>query len=211
MAHFQEAGYGEGDRLPGLRPLAAELGLGTTVIRDGLIEAQARGWLEIRPRSGTYLLPGKSVTAVQACAVVDELLSKGEFSTEDILDARVVVETATVSEAAQRRTPGGMRLLKEALEGVRGSGFRRKSRSEADEAFHLAVAKIAGNQALILLLQVLLVLQRPEKMKLKLTGEDYRDTLRAHMALYDHILEGDTEGAVDEMRRHLRRAPKLPS
>ncbi|MBN2753023.1 MAG: FadR family transcriptional regulator, partial [Rhodospirillaceae bacterium] len=46
---------GEGDRLPGERELAAELGYSRNTIRESLITLAAQGRVEIRHRSGCYL------------------------------------------------------------------------------------------------------------------------------------------------------------
>ncbi|CAL9372869.1 Histidinol-phosphate aminotransferase [Nocardiopsis dassonvillei] len=47
-----------GERLPSSRALAAQLGVGRTVVTDAYQQLYAEGWLEGRHGSGTYVAPG---------------------------------------------------------------------------------------------------------------------------------------------------------
>ena len=204
MAYFAEAGYGVGERLPGIRPTAEALGLGAAVVRDAMREAQLRGWVEIRPRSGAYLLPRQSNRTVEACALLQEFLGSEELTPAGLIEARILIETAAVTEAARRRRPEEMPAIWQALENFRTSGYRRLRRLEADEAFHLALVRLGGNNTLVLLLELVFQLLRPYKLKMTAnTGEEYRNSLRSHLAIYNYVLEGDAEGVEKELRRHM--------
>ncbi len=53
--YLRQAGLRPGDRLPGEREIAAELGLGRTALRSAMDVLEQEGVLERRPQSGTFL------------------------------------------------------------------------------------------------------------------------------------------------------------
>ena len=124
----------------GLRPgqhlvetdLARQLGVSRQPVREALHRLEAGGWIDLRPGQGAFV-------HVPTDDEVDQLL-----------DARELLEGATARLAARRATPAAVELLRTALaDGIDAidSGDIEASVS-ANNAFHAAVADVAGNAVL---------------------------------------------------------------
>ena len=93
--------------------------------------------------------------------------------------------------------------LRQALEAVLGSREDRLELIEADEAFHLGIARVAGNAVLLAFLRTLLGMLRPAKLGVLLSSEDRGRTDREHVELFRSLLAGEPERAQAVMREHL--------
>lgn len=102
--------------------------------------------------------------------------------------------------------------LRQALEAVLESRGDRPAFIKADEAFHLAIARIAGNRVLLVFLQTLWRMLRPAKLNLLLSAEDRGCTDlgdREHQELFQSIVGGDVDKARAAMRAHVGKGRSL--
>jgi GntR family transcriptional repressor for pyruvate dehydrogenase complex len=95
------------------------------------------------------------------------------------------------------------------LETVLAAGDDRAAYIEADEAFHLAIARIAGNRVLLAFLELLWRLIRPAKSHLLLSPQDRRISDREHQELFQDIVAGDPARARSKMDEHIRQGRAL--
>ena len=210
MDLVRREGHGRGDRLPSIRKLAATLGHGRNAIRDGLLEAQTKGFVKIEPRLGVFvqdLTPsnnsdGLALTLAQSLAADAQNLFH-------LVDARLLVEVELVGEAARNRRPEELLPLRHALESVLAIREDRLAMIEADEAFHLGIARLAGNGVLLTFLRTLLGLLRPAKQNVMLSSGDRGQTDREHLELFRCLLDGDAERARIVMREHVAKGRSL--
>lgn len=134
-----ELGLGAGDRLPGERELARRLGFSRTTVRESLVALAARGRVEVRGRSGSYVGTGgepAETRSEDAAAALDALRALGPH-----LAARAALRCAP--EAARRLETVTARL-----------GRFLVNRDPAQTAreyliFFVVLAEIAGNPFLI--------------------------------------------------------------
>lgn len=90
-----------GSKLPGETVLARRLGVSRPTLREAIRTLAARGLLEVRPRSGTYVapaLPGLPVASVVVVVAADP----SRFW--ELLEVRRMVDVAAAELAARRRT-----------------------------------------------------------------------------------------------------------
>lgn len=203
-------GYGPGDRLPPIRELSAELGFGRNAIRDGLLEAQTLGFVRIEPRLGVFV---QSLDAANRAdgfsSALDKILSQEEHNLFHVVDARLLVEVELAGAAARMRRPEDLLPLRQALENVSSGQDDRLAYIQADEAFHLAIARIAGNRVLFLFLQSLWRVLRPAKLNLLLSTENRARSDREHQELFRHIVDGDADKARAVMSTHIGQGRSL--
>ena len=65
--YIRRQGCVPGDKLPSIRRLATELGIGPNAVRDALVRAQALGLVRIEPRLGVFVV-NPEIAAARAAA-----------------------------------------------------------------------------------------------------------------------------------------------
>lgn len=210
MEYVHGAGYGPGDRLPPIRELSATLGIGRNAVRDGLLEAQTLGYVRIEPRLGVFLQDVESGGRAEGLATtLEKVLSQDEQNLFHLVDARQLLEVELAGEAARTRRPEDLLPLRQALEAVLTCQGDRLAFIQADEAFHLAIARMAGNRVLLAFIQTLLRLIRPAKMNLLLSADNREGTDQEHREIFQRIVECDVDRARAIMRAHLGKGRSL--
>jgi DNA-binding GntR family transcriptional regulator len=112
--------------------LARQLGVSRQPVREALHRLQAEGWVELRPAQGAFV-------HVPTDQEVDELL-----------DVRKLLEAETARLAARAATPEQVKQLREIWQNGRSAADADDVTSAVagNNAFHAAVAGIAGNSVL---------------------------------------------------------------
>lgn len=140
-----------GDRLPGERQLAAELGVGRSSVREALRVLEVLGLIRTHtgsgPTAGAMIIatPGGGMSALMRLQV-----AASGFPVDDIVATRLVLESHVAGDlaAASGRdgpTPdltGAERLL----DAMDDPGLDPAEFLALDAAFHLALAEASGNQ-----------------------------------------------------------------
>lgn len=185
-----------GQQLPPERQLAQSMGVSRTVVNSGIVELERRGFLEVRPRVGTF------VTDYRRAGTLDTLKSimtynRGRLRNEEIrsiLEVRDALDKLAVAGIIQRASEEDIRLLIQAAENIRQAGDNRHA-AEAAFAFQHELAMQSGNTLLPLIFRsfyssVLVLWER----FCALNGADmlYETSRR----LCDHIQQRDLPGAV---------------
>ena len=108
-----------GDRLPGLREVADQLGVNHNTVRAAVAKLEADGLLETRHGSGTFVAAG-AATQLRQAALLDEVAQRAQdagVTPRELAAALYVAEPA----AASRARPG-CRRASHAAPGPRGPG-----------------------------------------------------------------------------------------
>ncbi|AIJ24775.1 MULTISPECIES: FadR/GntR family transcriptional regulator [Amycolatopsis methanolica group] len=197
-----------GDRLPPERELAAQLGASRQAVREAMRVLQAQG--VIRSQVGTGDGSGTTVVPAPARALGRVLalhLAVDSFPVDDVTEARVMLERFSASLAARRRKAADLLRMEVELDAM-DADLDPEKFSEADVAFHVAIAGAAGNR----LVNELTVAIRQSVQGLLLGAvsiqgdwESLRDRLRGeHRRIYDALLDQDDDAAADLMEQHVR-------
>lgn len=197
-----------GDRLPPERELAAQLGASRQAVREALQVLRAQGVIRSQvgtgDGSGTVVVPAPARALGRVLAVH---LAVDSFPVDDVTEARVMLERFSAGLAAQRRTEADLRAMAAELDAM-DADLDPGRFSDADIAFHVAIAVAAGNR----LVGELTVAIR-ESVRGVLLGamrergdwEALRERLRAeHRAIHAAVADGDGALAAERMDAHVR-------
>lgn len=179
------------DMAPGLRivelDIAAEFGVSRTPVHEAVQRLAEEGLIEILQRVGTFV----------ARIPINEL--------EEAMLIRTALEVAVVEKAATRITPTSLEQLRAILAEQRrcaeardADGFHR-----GDEAFHAALAEIAGCPGVWRTIQQAKTqVDRFRRLTLPIEGR-MKGVVEEHGLVVEGLATGRAEQATTAMREHL--------
>ncbi|WP_432924788.1 FadR/GntR family transcriptional regulator [Microbispora sp. CA-135349] len=218
-----------GDRLPGERQLAEQLGVGRSSVREALRVLETLG--VVTPQAGRGPDAGAVLTSRPGSALTDLFrlhLGLATLSMREVIDTRLMIEQWAAARAAAAPAPvtSGPAASGPAASGPAASGPDRRTATarmaeaiaamdaarepaefvEHDIAFHLALAEASGNRLTVAVMRALRdVLRRyavDAVVRLGDTGGLQDDHRRIHRAIED----GDAGAAAAAVAAHLARA-----
>lgn len=193
--------YKIGEKLPGERELAESMGTSRPVIREAMIALEILGITEVRHGSGVYVIaPGQANSA----ALGQEDLDVGAF---ELIEARMVIEGETAAIAASVATSDDIVRLDELVEQMQDENEAIAERADYD--FHLTIARITENGALISTIERLWELRATSRLASTIMRRAKGGGLAARIAEHRLIVEAlrrqDPVAARAAMRDHLER------
>ncbi|MFC3127664.1 FadR/GntR family transcriptional regulator [Pseudoroseomonas globiformis] len=195
----------EGDRLPSESQICAAFQVSRPTVREALMRLHADGLVTTRQGSGSYVQkrPSGHLTRLTRISDVAGLLRCTEV--------RMALEERSALLAAERRTQPQMDVIARALDVLRASFQRKEGQTDADYAFHRAVAAASGNTVFVEVLDHLNdTIQQAMAVAHGITRdgseERARRVMEEHEVVADAILRRDAEGAGLAMRYHLYRS-----
>lgn len=212
LAHVEErltnGEWRPGDRLPPERELAATLGASRQAVREALRVLQAQG--VIRSQVGTGADSGTVVVPAPARALGRVLalhLAVDSFPVDDVTEARVMFERFSAGLAAGRRSASDLLEWSAALD-VMDDDLDPAAFSDADIAFHVAIAAAAGNRLVGELTRAIRESVRGMLLDAMQAQGDWpalRERLRAeHREIHAALAGGDGTLAADRIEAHIR-------
>jgi DNA-binding FadR family transcriptional regulator len=201
-ALIREEDIKPGERLPAERDLAAKLGVSRTSLREALIALELGGVVEVRGGSGVYVSEQAAQKSARPAA------GPGPF---EVLAARRMVEVEVAALAAKNATPAAVDAILVAVEQMEQNQDNHGENESADRDFHLAIARAAGNSALVGVIEYLWNQRGTLWHKLTehfQTEELRQQTLLDHRAILAAIASQDVAGARTAMRAHLDRVTR---
>lgn len=193
-----------GDRLPTEKELVEQFQVSKHTLREALRALEFMGLLEIRKGAGG----GPFVLEVDMETTRNSIINFLHFknvSVQDLSAVRKIFEPHLARVAAEQVTPELISTLESFNQGCRKLLDNGKSlvgaREEID--FHVHLAKVDGNQVLMLILDFVNNLLVHTKSDLKPGVEFCENVLAAHESILDKIRVGDGDGAAEAMLRHV--------
>ena len=199
---IQQGKVKPGDRLPGERELAEMLQVSRPTLRAGLRSLAAIGILESRHGSGTY------VTAVDKTPVLDPaplkmMAALRGVTPEEMFDARLALEVATVGLAAQSATGEQLAELAEELAGLFSTTDNPHKFMTHDYEFHRRIATASGNRVLAALMEMVVAAMYGAFRADPNRPSDLKEVAEWHHRIYRAIRERKPAEAQQAMRDHL--------
>lgn len=138
-----------GQRLPGERILAAELGVGRSSVREALRVMEALGLLKAQtgsgPNAGAMIVsrPTGGMTMLMRMQVAAQ-----GFPVSDVVQTRLVLESEVMQTLAARRPAPDLTHATELLDSMDDPALAANEFLILDAQFHVALADAAGNQVI---------------------------------------------------------------
>ncbi|WP_343965745.1 MULTISPECIES: FadR/GntR family transcriptional regulator [Kribbella] len=135
-----------GERLPGERSLAEQLGISRPSVREAVRVLEAMGVVRTAtgsgPESGAVIVaePASPLTALLRLHLATNHLPMG-----DIVQTRVLLESWTAREAAHHAGAGDLVAAEELLDRMDAPGLSPEEFHLLDAEFHVALSALAGN------------------------------------------------------------------
>nr|WP_053000382.1 FCD domain-containing protein [Sphingomonas sp. Y57] len=188
-----------GSQLPPERVLATELGISRHSLRQALSALEARGVLEIRHGSGSYLRSKES----DAVKDLTEALVNETRELPHIVEARYAIERFLAAFAARRRSAVDLARLEQTMVDLEEEMASGGTGLEADRAFHDRIAIAAKSPVLrASLLELGSQIDRLREEALAQIAVP-EGTLAGHRKILDAIREGDPAAAAMAMEEHI--------
>ncbi|HEX8445996.1 MAG TPA: FadR/GntR family transcriptional regulator [Sphingomonas sp.] len=218
FADLASGKYGIGDRLPAERELSAEHNVSRPAVREALIALEVQGYIEVRVGSGAFVRRLPAQDDMRGFAI----------TAFELTEARMVFEGEAAALAAIHISDDELDALDRLVEAIAAENLHSDVTEDADQAFHLAIARATRNAGIARTIEDLWRLRstspecallhdkaRSAKIRpvvaehsaivLALRGHDpiaARATMRAHLsAVMDHLLFTTEERAVEEARK----------
>lgn len=190
-----------GDRLPPERKLSEQFGVGRQHVRDAIRRLEFYGILKTRPQSGTFVA---SIGIAALENLIADVLRIDSPSFVSLVETRVILETASVRFACERRTEEDVRQLELALNAYLEKARRGIKAIDEDLVFHLTIAEASKNKALKSLLMVMIPDIISNYSVFKVCDTVTAKALKEHEQLFDCVKKGDAEKGEAVMKEHLK-------
>ncbi|WP_304650813.1 FadR/GntR family transcriptional regulator [Brachybacterium sp. YJGR34] len=192
-----------GDRLPGERALAEELGVGRSAVREAISALEVLGVVETRAGSGTYL---RSNTSELLPSTLSWSLLMDQERTAELTVVRNALERSAARSAALGATEEQRAKLMDLVAQQRAAADDAEGYVAADVAFHRELALMAGNSLLGELLATTRSLLRVWFDRAVDNREDIDRAIAEHDEIARAIGDGDAAAAAEAMERHMTTA-----
>jgi GntR family transcriptional regulator, transcriptional repressor for pyruvate dehydrogenase complex len=191
--------FAPGQKLPGERDLAQQLGVSRPSVREALIALEVEGKVEVRVGAGIFVCPPSTLPRT------GQEPGEGPF---ELIRARWIVEGETAALAALQAQAADKAELRAAVDDLRRARSARQ-RENADRRLHLAIGRATHNGPLSEVVEQLWDQGRGalwKQMELHFqTAALTEQTVRDHEALVLAIESGSEARARKAMHEHLTR------
>ena len=143
---IQDGSLAPGDQLLPERQLAEKLGVSRSALREALTALDAMGLIDITPGGGTYV---KKVGVESMVEPLATIMLKEKETVFDFLETRKILEVEIVRLAAKRASRSELFQIREAAIEMYSEVSNGRDADDADEKFHIALAKATHNSVLV--------------------------------------------------------------
>ncbi len=200
-AIFQKV-YAPGERLPSETDLVEIFGISRTAIREALRMLAGQGLIDIRGRSGAFVVEIDSSHAAKPLATL--LLRKcGDRGLINFIQARKEIEPGNARLAAIHRTEEDIRHLEKYYTLMKENVEDAKTVAENDSKFHNRIAQATQNPIIPIIMEPIFLLL-PQLLTVNLDVLSHRQvSLQHHQNILDCIIREDADGAFQAMLEHM--------
>jgi GntR family transcriptional repressor for pyruvate dehydrogenase complex len=200
VAQLLHDGYTAGDRLPSERRLAAEIGVGRSVVREALRSLSLLGIVDLRRGDGTYLTVASAEPLARATEL-GQLLGPGRVV--DLATVSAELEVVASGLAGERRTEAVLHAMDDNQEALERSLGRTPLLIEVHRQFHGLVWEAASNHVLEQILGSMCSLLDHAFGRAAAAEPDRTWIARDHRAVLEAIRFRDRDRARSAMAAHM--------
>ena len=190
-------------KLPSERKLAEMFGTSRNVIREALKLLVEQKVIEVREKSGVYVL---NIDEADILDAVKKEFMMDSMNVENVLYLRDILEPSVVDLCVGRITPEQLNELREVNDNMRCTSDMEDF-AKYNIRFHELMADATGNSALYAVMCLLYNVIGSKIFRLPYTGDSTRlDTIKEHDQLISAFEDQDLKRAKRVMKRHLNTA-----
>jgi GntR family transcriptional regulator, transcriptional repressor for pyruvate dehydrogenase complex len=191
-----------GDRLPTERELAERFQASRTAVREAMKTLAQKGLVDMRPGRGTIVI---NHTPQALRDTLGLLMRVGSgVNSNAVVEAREIFEPEIAALAAERADETDISALQDAVAIMDLNLENANVFIDADNIFHRALARAAGNPIIMSLIDSIVdLLSEQRKQIFTVDGASARGQVH-HRQLLQAICNHDTEAARQAMRAHLK-------
>jgi GntR family transcriptional regulator, transcriptional repressor for pyruvate dehydrogenase complex len=197
---IQQRHLGPGDRLPAERELAATMGVSRSSLREALRALTVLGVTDMRHGTGTYVSSLEPDLLVRHLSFV---LSLSDQASDQLFEARKVVEPAMAALAAERIDDGTLDLLDACVDRARQAIGDAEAFMETDLELHDAIRVAAENAILGRFMESIRALGLASRRRTGARRAVHEQSLEDHRAIVAALRAHDPDAASAAMHRHL--------
>lgn len=200
-----------GDTLPSERSLMEELCISRFSLREGLARLNALGIIDVHHGKGSCVCDGVSSSALTD--VFLPLLSSPNSDPKsriffDLIDARIILEKAMFSKAAESRTDKDLKALRRILDMAEENFDNPDQFAELDYQFHQEVGHISNNRFLSAMQEMLHTNVQDFIRKNVRDRSSRKRAFEYHRKLYNCIKNRQTIRVVPLIESHIQTCQK---
>jgi len=189
-----------GERLPSESSLAEQAGVSRSTVREALRTLQEAGLIE---RASPRVMVVASRTDDPVFRELRHALRRRNVTFHHLHEALVTLEPELARFAAMRADAGDIAALREALAAQERHLDHFKEWSRLDVEFHLAIAEVSANPALIIAREPITQLLLPTLHRFMDNRSMTEHATRYHRRIVGEIEAGDPDTAASVTRRHI--------
>jgi DNA-binding FadR family transcriptional regulator len=191
---------GEGDRLPSEARIAEQAGVSRSTVREALRMLQEAGLIE---RASPKVMVVSAQNDDPSHRELTAALRRRNVTFHHLHEALMTIEPELTRLATERAESGDIAALHENLAAQQRSLENYAEWCRLDEEFHLALAEMSGNPALILSRTPMTQLLLPVLNRFMRTPSLTSHALRYHHRILAEVEARDSELAAAVTRRHI--------
>lgn len=188
-----------GERLPAEATLARQEGFSRSTVREALRTLQEAGYVE-RPSPRVLVVSRPGDPARHELA---QALRRRRVTFRHLYEALLVLEPELTRLATERADAADVRRLAANLEAQARSLEHFEEWNRLDQEFHLQIASLAGNPALVVARAPITELLLPTLHRFMRSPSLTTHALRYHRRMLEEIEAGDPDTAAAVTRRHI--------
>jgi GntR family transcriptional repressor for pyruvate dehydrogenase complex len=200
---IESGGLTPGDRLPGERDLALELGVSRPSVRSGLEALESMGVVVSRRGAGTFIAEGPPDLGIEPLSL---LASLHHFTPNEMFEARLVLEVGVAGLAALHANAEHQAVMAEEVTEMFASLEDPAAFLRHDVRFHRAVAAGCGNRVLAALMEMVAAQFYELRKETVQNARDLRESAETHRRIFRAVRLRDCDAARLAMTDHLQKA-----
>jgi DNA-binding FadR family transcriptional regulator len=205
--YILESTNGPGSRLETEEQLASRFQVTRYQIRNVLNGLVQQGIITKTPRRGTFINEFDSA-AISNTIKFNYQVSN--FNLYESIEARIVIELASIPLVVKRITPTQIYELELVVEKMKANRSEPRIADEADLEFHAALLKASGNELLQSFSQIIAQLFHQVDYRRKYWNTETIERLSdEHRLILEAIVDGDVELSVSRLKKHLNYTNKI--
>lgn len=199
--------YPPGTILPAEERFSSDHNVSRGTYREATRILAAKGLVQSRTKSGTRVCERSkwNMLDLDVLAWMFESEPSEEF-VRSIFELRDIVEPGAAALAAKRRDGRDIARMGHALEEMQRHGLQTVEGRAADQSFHFLILECTRNEPLVTLSTSIAAAVEWTTMYARNEKRDLRDPMPDHHAVYDAIVQGDSEAARTRMAELVRNA-----